>query len=215
MCNKKKIDLVNWSRKNHFELFQTYDNPQFSVAADVDCTNLYNYTKQNKISFYLAYLFISNKITNEIDEFKLRIEDDDVFLYDMLHPSSTIAKKDETFGFAYFTTTERFQEFHRNSKMEIERINNTKELVLNDRINTIYYSVLPWVSFTSIQHPEVNSVKNSIPKIVFGKLNEINGKLKMPISITANHSLMDGIHFGKYFQRFEKYSQIPEIIISD
>ena len=68
----------------------------------------------------------------------------------------------------------------------------------------VQYSVLPWLSFTSNSHARQLSHSDSVPKITFGKLERVEEKLKMPMSVHVNHALMDGYHVGQYVEYFQK-----------
>jgi chloramphenicol O-acetyltransferase len=35
--------------------------------------------------------------------------------------------------------------------------------------------------------------------------------MKMPVSVEANHALMDGLHVGRYFQRFQQQNELVDI----
>ena len=68
----------------------------------------------------------------------------------------------------------------------------------------IYYSVIPWVSFTSFKHASRIDKTQTVPRIVFGKIFDDDSVKKMPVSVEANHAMMDGLHVGKYFNLFQE-----------
>jgi len=47
-------------------------------------------------------------------------------------------------------------------------------------------------------------MKDSVPKISFGKFLVKDGKKMMPVSIHVNHALMDGFHVGQYAALFQE-----------
>ena len=203
---KTIIDIENWKRKEHFRFFKKFDEPFFNIVANVDCTNAYRYCKDNNISFFLFYLFQSTKAFNEIDEFRYRIDGDKVIDYKPIHASSTINRSDNTFAFSFFPYSENFAEFVHNAKSEIERVRNSRGLRLNDNVyglDVIHYTVIPWISFTSVSHPRNYGQTDSIPKISFGRFFKQGNELMMPVSVDAHHSLVDGYHAGEYFRLFE------------
>ncbi|SDK18202.1 Chloramphenicol acetyltransferase [Pedobacter sp. ok626] len=55
-----------------------------------------------------------------------------------------------------------------------------------------------------MQRKPCYSFKDSVPKISFGKLTEINGKREMSVSIHVHHALMDGYHVGKFIEAFQE-----------
>ena len=66
------------------------------------------------------------------------------------------------------------------------------------------------MSFTSFEHAMRNHPSDSIPRIVWGKFFEINGKMQMPLSVQVHHAVVDGRHVGKYFQKIEEIAMNPE-----
>jgi chloramphenicol O-acetyltransferase type A len=68
----------------------------------------------------------------------------------------------------------------------------------------VYYSVIPWISFTSFKNATRLDDSQTIPRIVFGKLFTEAGKMKLPHSVEVHHAVMDGIHVGKYFNLLQK-----------
>lgn len=200
------IDIANWERKVHFEFFNQFDDPSFEITSKVDCTKAFQKAKDLKLSFFLTYLHASMKAVNSIKEFKTRIEDEQVVLYDIIHAGPTIARDNGTFGFSHLPFHEDFKTFHENSKRIIEEVAKSNDLNPSfNKNNVVHYSSIPWVEFTSIKHPILSlKLKDSVPKISFGKLNEQEGRRMMPVSIQANHALMDAYHIGKYLEAFQR-----------
>lgn len=201
--NTLNIDL--WKRKEQFYFFKDYENPFFNICADVDVTKLYKDSKVNNYSFFLASLFCSIKSANLFEPFRYRIKDDQVIIYDKINLGSTVLNDDETFNFCYFNYNSDFPTFQSEAQVvlnqnKLHRLNMDAHRSNDD---LIYYSVIPWVSFTSFSHARNFSVRESIPKIVFGKVTEKSDKLVMPVSVEVHHALMDGFHVGKYFELFQ------------
>jgi len=96
-------------------------------------------------------------------------------------------------------------EFNRLGKEAREKYKALKTFdVESDRFDLIYYSVIPWVSFTSFKHASRLDKGQTIPRVVFGKVFTNNGRMLMPLSVEANHTIMDGFHVGKFFTRFQE-----------
>jgi len=76
----------------------------------------------------------------------------------------------------------------------------------NDNIkkDLIRYSTFPWRTFSSLLHPTNHDNKESVPKITFGKAYSKEDKMFLPVSIEANHGLVDGLHIAKYLQELEE-----------
>ncbi|WP_262709726.1 CatA-like O-acetyltransferase [Pedobacter polaris] len=48
---KQLLDLENWSRKDHFNFFNRFEEPFFGVVVDIDCTIAYDKCKKEGIGF--------------------------------------------------------------------------------------------------------------------------------------------------------------------
>ncbi len=203
---KKIIDNNTWKRKDHFDFFSKIDDPVFGITLEVDVTKAYKKCKENNWSFHHYYHFLSTKVVNEIDEFKTRIEGENVVLFDEVHTSTTILKNNKTFAFTFIPYTLNFQDFTNLASKEFDRVKKCEGLGFTEeskQLNTIHYSTLPWLNFKGLKHPLSVNFVDSNPKITFGKMMKINKSLTMPIAIFAHHGLLDGYHIGLYLEKFQ------------
>ena len=203
----KLLDIENWNRKEHFLFFSQFDEPFFGIAAEIDCTNAYQICKEQHIPFYLYYLHKSTVAVNQIEEFKYRILNNGITIFDTINVSSTINRDDNTFAFSFIPFSQSFNEFTTSAQLETNRIKNSIGLGMNDntsRLDVIHYSTIPWISFTGLTHARNFIYKDSVPKITFGKYFNKNGRMILPVSINVHHGLMDGFHVGQYLRLFEQ-----------
>lgn len=206
----KYVDVENWARKQSFEHFKNYDQPFFSITANLDATKLYNFCKENKLSFSIANLFCSIKAANEIREFRIRLIDEKPVEFDEIHATQTILNDDETFSFCYFENKNDIFEYDRAGKIAVSKYKELKTLdVESERLDLIYYSVIPWISFTSFKNAITRDRFQTVPRIVFGKMFEENGRKFLPQSVEVHHAVMDGIHVGKYFGKIQERFDAP------
>lgn len=204
------LNIGTWSRKEQFLFFRDYDNPFFNICTQVDVSNFRNLCQKNQISFFLATLFASIKAANLTEEFRYRIKNESVIVYDSINAGSTILNADNTFSFCYFTYASDFNDFYANAQCALQDIKTKPGLNPQDsRNDLIHYSVLPWFSFTSFSHAKKFSKNDSIPKIVFGKYQEIGSIYKMPLSIEVNHALVDGVHVANYLKNMQEILNSP------
>jgi len=201
----KLVDIENWNRKTIYEYFKDFPDPFFNLTANLDVTRLYRFCKEKKLSFSLANLFYSLETANEIREFRMRLKDDRLVEFERIHATMTIAQPDETFSFCYFEMQENVFDFNESGKAAVEKYTRLKTFdVERDRVDLIYSSVIPWVSFTSFKHASRLNNKFTIPRMVWGKMFEDAGRKKMPHSVEVNHAIADGFHVGKYFVSLQK-----------
>ncbi len=204
---RKKMETKNWKRKEYFDFFSKYDEPFWGIVSEIDCTLAYKEVKENNTSFFLHYLHKSTLAINMIEEFKYRIEDEQVILFDKIHAATTLGRDDETFGYSFIEFNKDFEKFNTAAQKEIKRINNSSGLSLNEnsnRLDVIHYSSLPWTKFTGITHARNFRNNDSVPLITFGKYYIVDEKKIMNVPLNAHHGLADGLHAAKYFELFQK-----------
>ncbi|MGB3466270.1 MAG: CatA-like O-acetyltransferase [Cyclobacteriaceae bacterium] len=162
-------------------------------------------SKETKTSFFLRYLHKSLQVVNKLEEFRYRIEEDKVYIYDCINASATINRADGTFGFSYIDYHKEYSVFEEKALQEIERVMEEKELVPGSvSANIIHYSSIPWINFTALSHARNFDGGDSVPKISFGKMVLKETRYYMPVSVHVHHALMDGMHVGQYFEHFER-----------
>jgi chloramphenicol O-acetyltransferase type A len=197
----QKLDIENWPRRDHFKFFSQFEDPFFGVCVEVDCFKSYENAKLSGQSFFLKYLHASLVAVNEVEPFKYRITEDEVWIYDQVNASPTINRPDSTFGFAYMDYFEDFKKFSAAAQVEIERVQNSTGLVpAGSGQNVIHYSSVPWLNFSAISHARSFSFKDSCSKISLRKLSE---NKRMPVSVHVHHALMDGFHVGQFVEAFQ------------
>jgi len=201
---KEKIDINTWIRKDHFKFFSAFEEPFFGVTVDVDCTATYEEAKEQNISFFLLYLHKSLVAANNVEPFKYRIIDGEVWKYDIVNAAATINRPNGTFGFGYMDFHADFEDFRVAANHEIEKVQAGTGLIPSSSgENVIHYSALPWLNFTSLSHARNYAYKDSCPKISFGKLRDENGRKIMSVSIHVNHALMDGFNVAQFVDCYQ------------
>ena len=180
------------------------EEPFFGVTITIDCTRAYAKSKELDISFFIYYLHKTLKAVNEFENFRYRIFENEVHLFDRIDASATIMREDKTFGFSLIEFDENLKSFETITQTEIERIQTTPGLITTEYPeNLIHFSALPWINFTSISHARSFTWPDSCPKISFGKMMDVNGKKTMSMSIHVHHGLVDGYHVGEFLSFFE------------
>ena len=207
--SKKKLDLATWPRKKQFHFYNKYSIPYFNVTVKLDVTKLIKKIKKKKLSFYSTYLFLLMKSINQSQNFKYRIYNQEIYEVEKIHPIFTVLNEKENFNFCLCEYTENFSQFLINYKKVVEQSKaSDNELKDNDDfLGKVFISNLPWLDFTSMEHPVDQNKPDSIPRIVSGKLVKVNSlfrkKYYLPLSIQVHHALADGVHIAKFITKFE------------
>ncbi|EKT3956593.1 chloramphenicol acetyltransferase [Flavobacterium psychrophilum] len=202
---KQKLNLDTWNRTEHFLFFKQMEEPFFGITTIIDCTNAYNKAKALNISFFAYYLHKTLVAVNSIENFRYRIIEDEIYIFDTIDASATILREDKTFGFSLIKYSNEINNFAEITKTEIARIQTTTGLFTSDfHENLIHFSALPWVNFTSFSHARSFTWPDSCPKVSFGKIIEENGKKTMAMSVHVHHGLIDGYHVGEFVNLFQE-----------
>jgi chloramphenicol O-acetyltransferase type A len=201
---KQKIDLATWNRKEHFEFFSTFEEPFFGITTPIDMTVAYEKAKVLQIPFFVYYLHKTIAAVNQVENFRYRIEKNEVVLYDEIDASATIMREDKTFGFSFIKFDSDIHEFAKIAQTEIERIQVTPGLFTREfPENIIHFSAIPWINFTSLTHSRSYTLTDSCPKVSWGKLIDENGKKTMSVAVMAHHGLVDGYHMGLFVEALQ------------
>lgn len=201
----KKINIDTWYRKEHFDFYSTFKQPSFNVCATVDVTKTLNYCKENKLSFFICSLFLLGYTANQIEPFRFRINNNEVYVHDELEVSCTVLNSDESFSFGEFGSCSNFDIFYQYADKQLAKIKKGYKTLntTNNRGNEIFCSVLPWLHFTSFSHAQKQSEHDSIPRIVMGKYKKIHKEIAMPVSVEVHHAIVDGLHVGQFFEKLQ------------
>ncbi len=207
----KYLDVTTWSRRDLFEFFRNFDNPYFNVCTRLDITGLIRFLRSRPdLSISLAYHYFALRVANEIEPFHYRLRDGKVIIYEVIHGGTTVLLPNESFTFAYFDYDEDFERFMLPAQRSVSeaQAGNSFKPTAND--DTIYFTTLPWVSFTSFAHARNWGREDSVPRIAFGKFVEENESTLLPISVEVHHALMDGLHVGRYLNRLQEAFADPK-----
>jgi chloramphenicol O-acetyltransferase type A len=204
----RRLDLATWNRREHYAFYRAYDNPYFNLCAPVDVTRLLERSRsEGGPTFFLASLWASLAAVNEIEELRYRIRGDHVVVHERVHGGSTVLVPDGTFRFGYFDYDSDFWTFAGGAASVLERVRAEMGPLeaRPERDDMIHYSIIPWVAFTSFSHARRWGTDDSVPKVVFGRHHRVEDANQMPVSIEVHHALVDGLHVGRFFERFQHH----------
>ncbi len=201
----KTINLDDWPRASHFQLFRNMQRPHLGLTAMVEVSGLMERLKPAGYPVFNTALFAVISSANSIAEFRTRFREGEVIEHDAVHASFTVPIAGDRFGFAEVEYVADWHEFNRSCLAEIDRAKNQTSLI--DKVATrddwIYLSCLPWLSFTSMSNPFADA-DDCIPRITWGKITRSGDKWQMPVCVEAHHSLIDGYHIAMLFENIQK-----------
>lgn len=193
----KVIDSKTWKRANQYEWFGSFPNPCYGMDVQIDVTNIVNYSRNTKTSFFINFIYCLTLGLNSVEELRLRIVNNEIRLYDTINPTFTVQTLNNNFDNGGIIMVNDYKTFYQRCYDEIEEIKNEDELRNGYNTNNLwddyYITCVRWVDFTSFVHPiPLNKESNSVPRICFGKYVLKDGKYMMMLNITVSHALVDG-----------------------
>jgi len=211
----RTIDMQTWSRRQHFELFSTYDYPYFGLCANVDLTAFFPAVKQRGYSLTVAIVYVIARASNAIPEFRYRIREGKVIEHEIVNPGFTILVEEDVFSFCLVDYVEDFSAFAAKAAERIAFVKEHPWVHSVPQDDVLYMTAIPWVSFTSFMHPLHLHPVDSVPRFAWGKFLEDGEYLKMPLGVQAHHGVMDGIHMGRYYAKVQDYLHHPDSVLGE
>jgi chloramphenicol O-acetyltransferase type A len=207
------IDLATWPRRQIFEFYLPFDKPFFNVCTHVDITKLLvELRKRERTSVWLTYHYLALRAANEIEPFRYRLRQGKILVHDVINGATTLIMPNETFIILYFDYAESYTKFMEGATQAVEEAKNGDGTFRpgHEDDARIHCTTLPWISFTSFSHARRWGREDAVPKISFGKFAQENERTLMPFSVEVHHSMMDGLHVGRYIARIEEMLAQPE-----
>lgn len=198
------IDEKTWKRAMHCMIFRNSVEPAFCMTFEVDITKFLKLVKEQEYSFTLAMVYAVCKCANEIEEFRYRFLDGNVILYDKIDTAFTYLNKEtELFKVVNVPMKDTLDEY---MKVATKIAEEQKEYFTGPLGNDVFQcSPMPWVAYTHVSHTNFGKKDNATPLFDWGKYQEREGRIIMPVSVQAHHSFVDGIHIGKFVDELQRY----------
>lgn len=205
MIKYTEINIENWDRRVYFNYFKDYDYPYVGLTANIDITDIYAFIKHNDYPFFLTMMYVVSKAADSVKEFRYRVLNNKVIEIERGIPSYTILLENKTFAYVNGNTSLKFEEYIKNAKENEEICKQNPSIEDgNDLLAYYFFSSIPWVSFTSLIQPTNRNDGDYNPRLTFGKYFLSEGRMKLPLAVLANHSLIDGYHIGELFAAIDE-----------
>ena len=139
-----------------------------------------------------------------------RIRGEGIVEYDRCLSSHTIALPDGTYCYCTLDCAQPLGAFLPAAQAEVARVKAAPSL--NDGADPdelFFVSSLPWLTFSAISLPTPTPA-DSNPRITFGKFTQEGDRVLLPVNLTANHALVDGLHLAAFFDGMAQRAAHPE-----
>ena len=204
--NYTTIDLNAWSRGNLFQFYIDKMRIVMSLTVDIDVQNLKLYSKKTGIPFYPLMLWVVSKVINNHDEFKYSWDNEgNLIRWDYVSPSYTdFHNNDENFTKMVTEYSDDLTEFYGRVMADRERYKNDRAILDNQPLNFFDVSCLPWVRYKHFDVHVFDEGKFLAPVVTWGKYEQTEDKLLMPLTMNIHHAVADGFHLSRFFNEVQE-----------
>ena len=193
------VDRAAWPRRELFDFFSPMSQPFFSVTFRQDVTRLYQFTKENRLSFYHSLVYLCTRAVNGVEAFRYALRGEDLVLFDRRNPSFTDRKPGaERFHIVTLPMEEDIRAFCAAARAKSAA--QTTFLDQEDSLDLIYFTCLPWVELTALTNERNFDPDDAVPRIAWGKYAQEGERKVLHISLELNHRFVDGLHVGRFHE---------------
>jgi chloramphenicol O-acetyltransferase type A len=184
-------------RQHYFDFFSKFHSPYLNLTWELKLADFSPYCQRLGISRFQWLIYNLCRSLMSIDAFMWRLDEEGKPVQvSTISPSYTVLNPQKNFNFtnfSYDSSWPLFLERSLRSKGEAEAA--TRILVDEQgKLDYIFITTLPWMKFTSIQHPIFDPRRVHIPSFAFGAFEVLGPEISFPFSVQAHHGFVDGYH---------------------
>jgi chloramphenicol O-acetyltransferase type A len=191
------------NRASHIALFGGYQLPVVNITTECETADFPTAAKAAGEPPFAVLLHALGQASLDVPQFRSRLKDGVLETIDRLMLSYTVLGPQEDINFSTLPFTPDRARFVADylEDRAIARATGDLRLAPMDHRAYLFVTGMPWLKFTSIQHPVGSFSDCSIPMIAVGRFEMTGGKLRFPISVQAHHGLVDGLHIARFVAR--------------
>lgn len=205
-----KINFDTWDRTERYNHFMKYVPCDYNITANIDITELYKISKERDVKLYPSLIYILTCAVNEIKEMRLGYnEEKDLGVYDICHPSYTIANAGESsFSGIWTYAQDNFSQFYSLYLKDVSEFSRSFAYAPKafQPQNTFYVSCTPEISFTSLDINLYKGAENLTPMFTLGKYFKQADRTVIPLAAHFHHAACDGFHAALFYKKVQKLS---------
>ena len=211
----RAIDMKTWPGRYTYKYFTETVSPLiYSINVTLDVTQLRTSLKKQKLKFFPAYLYLITKVLMKQKEFLMAKQDDLLGYWNFRTPLYPVLHEDDkTITFLWTEYDNDFKTFYKNYTSDIIRYGKNHGAMMakgEPPANSYIIACTPWFSFNSLSMHLQNAKHYYAPMFEAGGFAEAAGVIKMPLSITVNHAVIDGYHVKVFLENVQQLIDQPE-----
>ena len=188
-------------RRDRFDFFDRMESPAVNLCFTLDVPDFRPWCKEQGLAPFHVMLCAVLRAVLKVENFRYRIVEGRVIRIDRLVPSFTVMNQHGDLNFAQFDWSDDVREFVARGMAAREEASNMTELNVKyrtmsprDAKDQVFVTCMPWLDFTSIQHPMASIATPDIPSFAWGRFRAGPDGLQLPFSVQAHHGFVDGWH---------------------
>jgi chloramphenicol O-acetyltransferase len=188
-------------RRDRFDFFDRMESPAVNLCFTLDVPDFRPWCKAQDLAPFHVMLCAVLRAVLKVENFRYRIVDGEVIRIDRLVPSFTVMNQHGDLNFAQFDWTDDVREFVARGLAAREEASTMAELNVKyrtmsprDAKDQVFVTCMPWLDFTSIQHPMASTATPDIPSLAWGRFRAGLEGLQLPFAVQAHHGFVDGWH---------------------
>jgi chloramphenicol O-acetyltransferase len=188
-------------RRDRFDLFERMESPAVNLCFTLDVPDFRPWCKAQELAPFHVMLCAVLRAVLKVENFRYRVVDGEVVRIDRLAPSFTVMNQHGDLNFATFDWSDDVREFVARGLAARDAASNMTELNMRYRSlssraakEQVFVTCMPWLAFTSIQHPMASLATPDIPSLAWGRFRDGPDGLQLPFSVQAHHGFVDGWH---------------------
>lgn len=198
-------------RRDRFALFDGMDSPAVNICFTLDLPDFRPWCREQGLGAFHVLLCAVLRAILKIENFRYRVLDGEAIRIDRLIPSFTVTNLHDDLNFAMFEWSDDVREFVARSRAAgiaaaaMTEL-NTQYAALGPRQakEQVFVTCIPWLDFTSIQHPTATLANPDIPSLAWGRFRDApGGRVQLPFAVQAHHGFVDGLHIYRLGQQID------------
>lgn len=188
-------------RKDRYHFFESFENPLINITYNLTVPDFLSFCKTQNLPPFHFFLFCLMRSLDQVEAFRYRHLEGEVFRIDDFTASYTVMNEDQSFNYTRFENSTDLEVFIQRSLAAKDLavasrplINTGIELEPREMKNYVFITSIPWLDFTSIQHPVYQFKSADIPSIAWGKFKKSDEMVNFSFSVQAHHGFVDGYH---------------------
>jgi chloramphenicol O-acetyltransferase type A len=191
-------------RRDRFDFFNRMESPAVNLCFAMDLPDFRPWCKREGLPPFHVMLCAVLRAVLKVENFRYRVHEGEVIRIERLAPSFTVINQHGDLNIARFEWSDDVREFAARgvaAREEASRMTALNEeyrrMSTREAKDQVFVTCIPWLDFTSIQHPMMALASPDIPSLAWGRFRDTqSGKsgLQLPFSVQAHHGFVDGYH---------------------